>query len=184
MEFWRKHGKLIIVLLVLAIGVTLLIVKGIIPNANSNAIAQELFQDTNHDGSVWADDGISRETLILKNVEGNQAATVKVNSHFGDLTSNTDYIPEEYKFKKTNQIRYVVLIAERYGSAGEYNNGAGAFRTVFDIQIIDRTNGSVLGSETFEGAEPPKYADNKGGYGPDPDKSDVSQWVEKTLNGK
>ena len=93
----------------------------------------------------------------------------------------TDYVPEDYRTKDADEVRYIVKVVKRTQMVGIYSNGGGtALKYHFEVSVIDLKEDAILNSESFFGGDPPSAVTSEDGYrhvGSEPDAAEITEWV-------
>lgn len=96
-------------------------------------------------------------------------------------TFRTDYVPEDYRTKDADEVRYIVKVVKGTQMVGVYSNGGGmALKYHFKVTVIDLKEDAILNSESFFGGDPPAAVTSEDGYrhvGPEPDAAVITEWV-------
>jgi hypothetical protein len=114
-------------------------------------------------------------------VKGDMAVT------FEDDRFTRSYVPDSLRAGKPEDVRYIIYCTDGEELVGVYGfSGVGGYKRWRKVEVVDRENGNILGSEIFYGSEPPYSIsddDAKKQYGSEPDDALISEWVKQTLPG-
>jgi preprotein translocase subunit SecG len=109
----------------------------------------------------------------------------KVICYYKDLSKQTEgtfsdrYVPEDCLASTPEEARYILYCSKGATLVGTYSGGGGGgFRRVVNIEILDRTTNTIIGTNEFTGSNPPSSVKDSGNhYGSEPSMEKIHEWI-------
>ena len=113
-------------------------------------------------------------------VAGNKAVA-SIEDRFSTL-----YIPEDLQTETPEEVRYIVYCSDSEQLVGYYGtSGIAGYKHCRYVKVVDRKDGSTIGSESFTGSNPPNMVSDdkaKKQYGSRPSDEEIGMWVKEILS--
>lgn len=103
--------------------------------------------------------------LVVKKDAGSQGSAWALDSLFKITPTILPYFPDA-----PGDVQTLVCVLETFTRVGGYESGAAAFRTDYDLRVVQWEDGTVIMAHSLEGGDPPGAvsAGADAGYGPPP----------------